>query len=76
MTTSIKLNEDEMAAGMLISDSGTQYRAALQAVASLEAQYQAQLRAKYKLDDRWVVRTWLTGFECMETGQADGEPNN
>lgn len=77
MATPIKLTEDEMAAGMLISDSGVQYRAALNAISTLEAQYIAQLRAKYGVGDEWGIRRWLTGLERAGVeGELHGEPND
>lgn len=79
MSENVKLSEDEIMAGMLISDRRLQLQAALNATIQLEAGYIAQLQEKYQLDDRYVLRKWLTGFETvtpLETGTANGEPNN
>lgn len=70
--TAIRLTDDEMQTGMMISDQAMQLRAALAAVSQLEAQYIEQLRAKYGVPQEWTISQWTRGLE----GEEHGKPNN
>jgi len=67
------LTPDEIRTAMMIVSHYQTAQARVQMAREMEAEFMAQLRAKYELDDSWVCNDLLTGFEQVAEGSQHDE---
>lgn len=68
MDHKIALEQADLQTGLNLSIARQRYEAAAQAMQMAEAEFIAALRLRLGLDERWVLRDWLRGFEEVGDG--------
>jgi hypothetical protein len=71
MNTPIKLTTDEINTTLMIVNQFRTAQARLLMAQELEAEYMAQLREKYGLDESWICLNVFQGFEKLEAHSND-----
>lgn len=71
METPVKLTTDEIRTTLMVVNQFRTAQARLLMAQELEAEYMAQLREKYGLDESWICLDVFLGFEKLEAHSND-----